>query len=526
MSNIIPVVDVFAGCGGLGEGFNALERGGEYPFDVRLSIEKDAVPIRTLQLRAFYHQFRGARVPNGYYEYVSGQIDRYELFHRHPEEAKEAERRCLQVELGSDQAYDGRLNRAIRQATANADDWVLIGGPPCQAYSTIGRARNSNRPVDDYNPDTDVRFELYSEYIRIIATHWPAAFVMENVRGLLSASRKDQSIFDRMYADLAAPVRALALDGISVPRHYGYKLYPVSAKPSRLDGLPTPSDFVVKSENYGIPQARHRVVILGVRDDVLAKPETLTALSEKVGAKNVLDGVPSVRSGLSSQDDPVCWVQSVNDIVEQRWWFDIDESVRGRIDAALSKIEVPQCDRGDLRFLNSTSTCEYRRDWFEDERLPGTLNHQARTHRADDLWRYIYAACYVSGLDRPFRISDFPPGLRPNHRSTESALNNSNFADRFSVVPKDAPSRTVVSHIRKDGHYYIHYDASQCRSLTVREAARLQTFPDNYFFEGSRTDQYGQVGNAVPPLLSYQIAELVAGLLERNRVPTNGPHNA
>ena len=514
MNSAIPVVDVFAGCGGLGEGFNALEQGGEHPFDVRLSIEKEAAPIRTLELRAFYHQFRGERVPDSYYEYVSGKIDRDELFRRHPMEAKEAERRCLQAELGNEQAYNGCVNSAIGQATENTRDWVLIGGPPCQAYSTIGRARNSSRAVDDYDPDKDVRFELYREYIRIIATHWPVAFVMENVRGLLSASRKNQSIFGRMYADLTAP--ASVLDGISGPRRYGYKLYPVALKPSRLDGLPVPPDFVVKSEDYGIPQARHRVVILGVRDDVLAKPDTLMVLPDKVNAKEVLEGMPPVRSGLSRDDDPIRWVQSVNDIVEQSWWFEIDESVRGRIDAALSRIEVPQCGRGDLRFLSSASTCGYRRDWFEDERLQGTLNHQARTHREDDLWRYIYAACYVKGLGRPFRIGDFPEGLQPNHQSVESALNNGSFADRFSVVPKDKPSRTVVNHIRKDGHYYIHYDASQCRSLTVREAARLQTFPDNYFFEGSRTDQYGQVGNAVPPLLSYQIAELVADLLERN----------
>ena len=262
-----------------------------------------------------------------------------------------------------------------------------------------------------------------------------------------------------------------------------------------------------------------------MRNDIPTELDLLLPASEKVNASEVLKGLPAVRSGLSSQDTPEEWLHSVGKIVQQDYWNEIEPSVRHRIESALSRLCAPSNDRGSLHFLNSTATCAYRPDWFVDERLPGTLNHQARTHRQDDLWRYIYAACYVDGLDRPFRIGDFPPGLRPKHRSTESALTNGNFADRFSVVPKNTPSRTIVNHIRKDGHYYIHYDASQCRSLTVREAARLQTFPDNYFFEGSRTDQYGQVGNAVPPLLSYQIAGRVADVLARHRSKRNGQHN-
>ena len=520
MNNVIPVVDVFAGCGGLGEGFSALRWGAALPFDVRLSVEKDPAPVRTLQTRIFYHQFRENARPDDYYTYVSGEIDRRELFRRYPQEAHEAKRRCVQAELGGIEESAERINGSIRQAIAGAQDWVLIGGPPCQAYSTIGRSRNAK--VEGYDPDTDVRFELYREYIKIIAMHWPAVFVMENVRGLLSASHKNQFIFDRMSDDFKDPAGALEPDGFSIAGSHGYRLYSVVTKPSRLDGVLNPPDFVIKTERYGIPQARHRVVILGVRDDIRADPDTLIPVAVRVNAEDVLEGLPVVRSGLSSRDDPESWLESVGKIKQQPWWNDIKPSVRARIVDALTKVCVPHSDRGGVHFLDGMATCAYRPDWYVDERLPGILNHETRTHREDDLWRYIYAACYVSGLDRPFRISDFPPGLRPNHRSTESALNNSNFADRFSVVPKDAPSRTVVSHIRKDGHYYIHYDPAQCRSLTVREAARLQTFPDNYFFEGSRTDQYGQVGNAVPPLLSYQIAELVADLLERDRAQRNG----
>ena len=126
--------------------------------------------------------------------------------------------------------------------------------------------------------------------------------------------------------------------------------------------------------------------------------------------------------------------------------------------------------------MDSLSAGVRNPDWFLDERLSGTLNHQARTHRKDDLWRYLFASCVVKENARPFHIRDFPPGLRPGHKNIESSLENGTFTDRFCVVPESEPSKTVTSHICKDGHYYIHYSPTQCRSLTVREAARLQTF--------------------------------------------------
>ena len=145
-----------------------------------------------------------------------------------------------------------------------------------------------------------------------------------------------------------------------------------------------------------------------------------------------------------------------------------------------------------------------------DARLGGTLQHETRKHMRSDLHRYMFAACFAQCCNYAPNLRNFPPRLLPDHENVDAETVP--FVDRFRVQLANAPSSTIVAHIRKDGHYYIHPDPSQCRSLTVREAARLQTFPDNYFFEGGRTQQYVQVGNAVPPLLAQQIAHSVAGL--------------
>jgi DNA (cytosine-5)-methyltransferase 1 len=145
--------------------------------------------------------------------------------------------------------------------------------------------------------------------------------------------------------------------------------------------------------------------------------------------------------------------------------------------------------------------------------LLGVCNHETRGHIIKDLHRYFFAAVFARKHGRSPLLQDLPKALLPEHENVTAALDETKFNDRFRVQLSYRPSTTVVSHIAKDGHYFIHYDCTQCRSLTVREAARLQTFPDNYFFEGPRTEQYKQVGNAVPPLLARQIAEIVAGLL-------------
>ena len=156
---------------------------------------------------------------------------------------------------------------------------------------------------------------------------------------------------------------------------------------------------------------------------------------------------------------------------------------------------------------------DHLNSWYHDLELPVVLNHDARSHMPSDLVRYFYAATYAKAHCRsPKGAAEFcHPLLRPAHENWESGK----FADRFRVQLPNHPSSTVTSHISKDGHYYIHPDPQQCRSLTVREAARLQTFPDNYYFQGNRTEQYHQVGNAVPPYLARQIAKIVAKIMEQ-----------
>lgn len=154
------------------------------------------------------------------------------------------------------------------------------------------------------------------------------------------------------------------------------------------------------------------------------------------------------------------------------------------------------------------------KNWYVDPQLLNPLNHLPRAHMADDLTRYLFVSAFGRVNGKSPVLQDFPSELLPKHKNVKlpGAKGDQAFADRFKVQLRDKPASTVTCHIAKDGHYFIHYDISQCRSLTVREAARLQTFPDNYFFEGNQTEPYHQVGNAVPPFLAAQLADIVFSL--------------
>jgi len=171
---------------------------------------------------------------------------------------------------------------------------------------------------------------------------------------------------------------------------------------------------------------------------------------------------------------------------------------------------LPRKDRGN-NFVPAEVDVDYLPKWYLDDKLIGVANHETRSHIKEgshikeDLWRYLFVACFGKLRGRSPKLAEFPTLLLPKHRNAKSG----DFANRFKAQLWNEASKTITSHISKDGHYFIHPDPLQCRSLTVREAARIQTFPDNYFFCGPRTEQFHQVGNAVPPLLAKQFARIV-----------------
>lgn len=521
----VPVIDLFAGPGGLGEGFSRCISAGEPRFSIRLSIEKDQFAHQTLLLRSFFRQFPCGSVPADYYSYLRGAIDRDELFRRHPDQAAAAEKEAWHAELGSEETPDSVVDERIREALGDAGStWVLVGGPPCQAYSIAGRSRRlgaANRIEDEQEREkkvqefySDGRHVLYREYLRIIAVHRPALFVMENVRGMLSSRHNGARIFDRIEKDLRAPREALLHEKVSATdSQLRYHLFPMAPRTPRMDGTASqPSDYLVRSEEHGIPQARHRVLLIGVRSDVfeqLGVPPALGPAQKRVRIEEVIGDLPHLRGQLSRRsggaDTFERWKKNLMSARDQPWFSELPGAVAREILGILGSIDHMNVVHDNWIACRSTAV-QYRADWYHDRELKGVCNHYSRSHKPDDFWRYLFASVFASVEGRSPVISDFPSGLLPEH---SSARQGGVFADRFRVQLRGRPSTTVVAHISKDGHYYIHYDPSQCRSLSIREAARLQTFPDNYYFEGPRTAQYQQVGNAVPPLLAAQVAEKV-----------------
>lgn len=501
------VIDLFAGPGGLAEGFSSLFANGIRKFDVRLSIEKDSVPYQTLKLRAFFRTFAPEHAPDEYYEFLAGLIKLEALYDAYPRRSAEAESEALQATLGK--CSHDWLDTKITEAIDGDPNWVLIGGPPCQAYSLAGIV--GNRTNKDYNQETDPRFFLYEEYLRVVALHAPALFVMENVKGLLMARHDGQRIARKVIGGLECPAEFMwrrYSQLVDTPR---YRLFTLSGE--EISSENDYNSFLVHCEQYGLPQARHRVIIIGIREDIDPSPLTPPESQPSTAVMDVIGDLQQLRSQVSRQRDSLeLWRDNLLAINQCEWFTDAvkmhGDKLKHEILTALNQVERSALNIG-ASWMETVSIPRWNLGWYFDNRMRGTSLHQSRPHILPDLQRYLFCSCFGRAFGRSPKIADFPEQILPKHGNAKSG----HFKDRFRVQLPNKPASTIISHLNKDGHAFIHPDPSQCRSLTPREAARIQTFPDNYYFFGGRSHQYRQIGNAVPPLLARVIAEAISPLI-------------
>lgn len=470
---------------------------------------------QTLRLRAFLRKFEPSDLPSEYHAFLNdGAKEEPDWKSLYPKEWFEACDETLCRELGTRSTTRVVRNRIRQIREEYGDNTVLLGGPPCQSYSLVGRARNAGNEA--YDPDKDERQSLYDDYVNVLRDLQPAVAIMENVKGMLSARHLGESVFERVTERLrnAGGKDCYRLDGLA-PDQGG----------SLWEHERDPKDFLVRAEDYGVPQARHRVFVVCVRKDIADQMSQPTRLQLNTGRATVsvlemIGDMPRLRSRLSRGDSSSAWkatLASACDLIQSLRTLTLTRGQGQRFDEAIEEArrttqEPARPYRGPAGRTAMSCPADLR-DWIIDDKLRKLPNNETRGHIPGDLARYLFAAAFGWATGRSPKSTDFPPQLAPKHANWKTGK----FGDRFRVQLGDQPCRTVTSHISKDGHYFIHPDPGQCRSITVREAARLQTFPDNYFFCGSRTQQYVQVGNAVPPYLARQIAGRVCALLDKRR---------
>ena len=418
MKSSLRYIDLFAGAGGLSEGFI---RAG---FEPIAHVEMDQAACFTLKTRTAYHYLKSKDKFSVYVAYLKGDITREKLYSYLPDDLLNS---VVNLPIGAE--YNPSIHKLIEQQLNGNEVDLIIGGPPCQAYSIVGRARSA------VGMKGDPRNYLYVQYAKYLEKYSPKVFVFENVLGLKSAK-------DGLYLG--------NMEKLFLKKGYSMRIYTIEAN------------------NFGVLQNRKRIIIIGWKTELRPNLPDLESIDRKAvyKVKNVLQDLPKLSAG-----------------------------------------------EGVDRYLKyRTLSNDYLNDYSIRNGIDVLTQHVARPHTLQDKQIYRIAVSKWNTEQRRLDYNDLPERLK-THKNRHS------FFDRFKIVAQELSySQTVVAHIAKDGHYYIHPDIEQNRSLTIREAARLQSFPDDYYFEGvkdgdiinkvyfNRTPAFRQVGNAVPPLMAEVIA--------------------
>lgn len=389
-------IDLFAGCGGLSEGF--YKEG--YKSLLHIEIDKDA--CKTLRTRMKY------------YGYSDKEIN--------------------EAVLCADITSDGIIEEIDKRVCEDVD--IIIGGPPCQAFSTVGRAQSPD------SMNNDPRNYLFENYLHILNHLKPKIFIFENVKGILTAKPKGVKIFDIIVREMS-------------------KTYNVVSNPKTI---------LLNAADYGVPQIRERVIIIGVRNDI-----------DYIDVNDIYENIPKSHS-------------------------DINPFLPNYVTVGEAILDLPKLNSGEGEEIQHVDLIDSPNDYLKKIGNDSGIvyNHTARRHNELDRERYR-----ILSKNKNWKLKDLQV-VRPDlvHH------NPKHFGNRYTVQESDKPGKTVVAHLYKDGNLFIHPDYKQARTFTVREAARIQSFPDDFIFEGSRTSQFKQVGNAVPPLMAEVFAKTLAKYLK------------